>query len=78
MPRHVAEVLIDVRPSVRRDGLAIITYIKDARNLPWQKTSRDLSSTGAESNEFLLRVATGTSFLTIRVEDCERFELTVP
>jgi hypothetical protein len=30
------------------DGLAIITYIKDARNLPWQKTSRDLSSTGAE------------------------------
>jgi hypothetical protein len=32
----------------------------------------------ALSNEFLLRVATGTSFLTIRIEDCERFELTVP
>ncbi len=31
------------------DGLTISTYIKDAGNLPWQKTSGpDLSSTCAE------------------------------
>src|SRR5262249_1604939 len=31
------------------DGLTMSTYIKDAGNLPWQKTSAlDLSSTGAE------------------------------
>ena len=31
------------------DGLTMSTHIKDAGNLPWEKTSRsDLSSTGAE------------------------------
>ena len=31
------------------DGLTVRTYIKDAGNLPWQKTSAaDLSSTAAE------------------------------
>jgi hypothetical protein len=49
------------------DGLAISTYIKDAGNLPWQKTSPGLIyRQRALSDEFSVRAATGTSFLPTR------------